>query len=75
MDDSTHVRETDSRAFKLVGAMESLEDTEQLVDILHIEPYSIITYENDSFARASVGGADCNLGFRSRRCEFHRIGD
>lgn len=75
MNDSTNIRETDAGPFKLIVTMESLEDAEQLVDIVHIEPYSIIPYEYLSFAEASIGGTDCDFGVRSGRRELYRVGD
>jgi hypothetical protein len=45
MDNSTDVGKTDTGPFKLVVPMQTLKHAEQLVDILHVEPYPIITHK------------------------------
>ena len=42
MDDPAHIGEADARSFKFVGPVQPLEDAEQFVEILHVEPDSII---------------------------------
>jgi hypothetical protein len=75
MDDATYVCETDAGSFKLIIPMKALKDAEQLVDILHIESYAVITYEDLNFAGASVRGADCDLRLRPGRCKFNGVGN
>jgi hypothetical protein len=75
MDDSTYVCETDAGAFKLVVPMEALKDSEQLVDILHVESRPIIPHKDLNFIGVSFGGANFDLGLRPGGGEFQRIGD
>ena len=49
MDDSAYVGEPDTGAFKLVVPMEALKNAEELVHILHVESYPIITDEHLGF--------------------------
>lgn len=45
VDNTSDIGQPDARSFEFVCAMESLEDSEQLVRILHIESYSIVAHE------------------------------
>ncbi len=46
-DDPADVRRANAGAFKLVGAVQSLENVEQLVRIVRIEPHAIVTNKED----------------------------
>jgi hypothetical protein len=75
MDNSTYIGKSDASAFELVVPMEALKDTEQLIHILHVESYTVITYEDFNLTGVSPGGADLYLGLRPSCCEFQRIRD
>ena len=53
-------------AFKIFHAVQPLEDSEQLVGILHVKPHSVVTHENDEFVRVSVLATDFDLSRVSR---------
>ena len=51
-----------SRTFECVGVMQTLKYTEELMDVFHIKPSTIVSYKYDDFMRAAMGIADLDHG-------------
>src|SRR6266545_545231 len=49
LDDPPDVREPDPRSLELLGAVEALEYTEELVHVLHVETHPVVPDEADDF--------------------------
>ena len=75
MNDPLNGRKPNSRAFELFGAMQTLEDAEQLMRILHIEPRPIVPDIDFDLVLAPVDAANLDLGVCAIACEFHSIGN
>ena len=45
VNNSSDIGQPDARPFEFIRAMESLKDPKELVRILHIESYSIVSHE------------------------------
>src|SRR4051812_37338219 len=45
-DNAADVRQTDSRAFKLLGTVQTLENAEKFLGVLHLETHAIVAHEN-----------------------------
>src|SRR5438552_786939 len=55
MNDAPDIGQTNAGAFKLVRTVEALEDAEQLVDVTHIKPDTVITDEESDFVSGGIG--------------------
>ena len=47
VNDALHRDQADARAFELICTVQSLEDSEQLVDVLHAEADSVVSNHED----------------------------
>jgi hypothetical protein len=73
VNDALHGRQSYAGAFKLVGPMEALKYTEQLVDILHLKSDAVVPHEDFYLVCTSVGRANLDFGGASCAREFDRI--
>ena len=65
--DSLDDRQTDAGALELLGAVEPLEDAEQLVGVFHLESRTVVPDEVRQLARAGgTADLDRRLGARAR---------
>ena len=67
LDDALNRRKADPRAFELLGQMQALKHTEQLVLVLHVEAHAVVLDEYLHVFALPVNAADLDLG-RLARC-------
>src|SRR5215472_2187316 len=73
VNDALHGRQSYAGAFKLVGPMEALKYTEQLVHVLHLKSDAVIPHKDFHTVCVSVDRANLDFGGASRAREFDRI--
>src|SRR2546425_11250048 len=74
VNDALHNRETDSRSFVLLGAMEPLEDSKEFPHILHVEADSVVFDDIHGLAIVRLG-AHFNARLFSRARELEGVGE
>ena len=70
MDDALNGRQSYTGSLKFFGRMQSLKDTEKLMDISHIKTGAVIPHEHLCTVW-SIGAPDLDLGWRSQPGEFN----
>src|SRR5262245_33861105 len=75
MDDALNGRQSYSSAFELFSKMQALKHAEQLVDVQHVKPCTIVSHENLWLIVISLYTADLDFGLLPHACEFDRIGN
>src|SRR5262244_2283395 len=72
MDNALNGGESNARAFKFVGLVQPLENTEQLIYVFHIKSHAVVPDENDRLL--SVNAPDLDFSLLSSARELDRIG-
>jgi hypothetical protein len=62
LDDPPDVGKPDPGALEFLATVEALKDAEQLVDIPHVKPDTIVA-DVEHYLMLAVGAADLDLGF------------
>src|SRR6478672_3799805 len=75
LDNSLDCGQTDTSAFERLLRMEALENTKQLILILHVKTNSVVFNKYDHLARCVVQRIDFYLGLLTGSSEFHRVGN
>src|SRR2546428_11742137 len=75
VDDPLYVRQADSRALELVGAMKTLEDAEQLRGVCHLEADTVVAHEDYDLAIRLLGHTDLDPRAGGFPRILHRVGD
>ena len=68
MDDPLYNGQSNAGAFKLIGAMQPLKNSEQFVGVLHVKSGPVIADEINIFAVVGL-----TSGFDDRHCALARI--
>src|SRR5689334_5309570 len=58
LDDAANVSEADAAALEVLRAMKPLEDSEQLVGVLHVEAHAVVPDVDDVLGARNVDRAD-----------------
>jgi len=66
MYDALHGCQSDARALKLVGPVQALKNSEQLVHILHIKPDAVVFDEYHGAIGPMIAGSNLNFWRRPR---------
>src|SRR6267143_733459 len=75
LDNSLYCGQTDTSAFECLLRMEALENTKQLILILHVKTNSVVFNKYDHLARRVVQRIDFYLGLLAASSEFHCVGN
>src|SRR5215470_10703396 len=75
MDDALNGCEPDSGSFELLSPVETLENSEQFVDILHVKADAVVFDKDYHSIAAFVRGPDFNLWLRPRSGELDGVRD
>src|SRR6266550_9626192 len=73
LDNSLDCGQTDTGAFECLLRMEALENTKQLILILHVKTNSVVFNKYDHLAQRVVQRIDFYLSLRTGSSEFHRV--
>src|SRR4051812_5669294 len=74
-DDPTNRRQPDARAFKLVGSMQPLKHSEEVVGILHVEPNAVVADVHNETSLLFTSATHFDFGRIASSRVLHRVAE